>query len=163
MHYLTTKEASAILGCGRKNVTLLCAAGKFPGAKKVPGKKIDGEWRIPAEEVIQYQAQKEVGVEVLPPESYTPVTVKSLMDIIAEERERNDEAIEEIRKNIEERYTFYTEELQRKEEEIQELRGRIIKQEEESSETRKEVAAVWGKVEEMEKTKKKRPFWRWWF
>jgi hypothetical protein len=80
------------------------------------------------------------------------------MDIIAEERERNDEAIEEIRKNIEERDTFYTEEIQRKEEEIQELRRSIIKQEEVSAETRKEVAAVWGKVAEMEN--KKRRWWR---
>ena len=152
MHYLTAKETAAILGCGPKNVTLLCASGKFPGAKKVPGKKTE-EWRVPAEEVIQYQAHKEVEAEVLPPESYELVTRQSLMEFIAEVINRNEAENAETRKMIEEVSQRYEEEAKRKDEEIEELRGRLTKQEEESAETQKEVAAVWGKVMEIEKKK----------
>ena len=157
MHYLTAKETAAILGCGPKNVTLMCAAGKFPGAKKVPGKKIDGEWRVPAEEVIEYQARKEAKVDILPPESYALVTKQSLLDVIAEVINRNEAENAETRKMIEEVSQRYEEEAKRKDEEIEELRGRLTKQEEESAETRKEVAAVWGKVERIEEQAKKKP------
>ena len=153
MHYLTAKETAAILGCGPKNVTLMCAAGKFPGAKKVPGKKIDGEWRVPAEEVIEYQARKEAKVDILPPESYALVTKQSLMDMIAEVINRNEAENAETRRMVEEVKLWYEEEAKRNEEEIEELRRRLTKQEEESAETQKEVAAVWGKVAEMEKKK----------
>ena len=163
MHYLTAKEAAAILGCSPKNVTLLCAAEKFPGCKKVPGKKTE-EWRIPAQSVIDYQASREVEVDVLPPESYELVTRRSLLDLIAEVVSRNEAENAETRKMVEEIKQWYEEEAKRNEEEIAELRGRLTKQEEESAETKKEVAVVWGKVAEVEeKTKKKRPFWRWWF
>jgi len=156
MHYLTAKEAAAILGCSPKNVTLLCAAEKFPGCKKVPGKKTE-EWRIPAQAVIDYQANREVEVDVLPPESYALVTRQSLLDMIAEVINRNEAENAETRKMVEEVKLWYEEEAKRNEEEIEELRGRLTKQEE-------GIASVWGKVAEMEKkTKKNRPFWRWWF
>lgn len=161
-HYLTTKEASAILGCGPKNVTLLCAAGKFPGAKKVPGKKTD-EWRIPAEEVIQYQAQKEVEAEVLPPEGLELVTTRSLESVIAEVISRNQKEHAETRKMIAEIEQRYEEETKRKDEEIAELRGILTRQEEEQAvtkqnvaEVQKEVAVVWGKVTELQN---KKPWW----
>jgi len=152
MHYLTAKEAAAILGCSPKNVTLLCAAEKFPGCKKVPGKKTE-EWRIPAQSVIDYQASREVEVDILPPESYALVTKQSLMDMIAEVINRNEAENAETRKMVEEVKQVYEEEAKRNEEEIEELRGILAKQGE-------GIAAVWGKVAEMEK--KKRPFWRWW-
>ena len=139
MHYLNTKEAAAILNCGTKNVTMMCAAGKFPGAKKVMGKKTD-EWRIPAQEVIDYQANKEVEAEVLPPESHELVTVKSLADFFMDERRRNDAEHDETRRILEE-------EVKRRNKEIEELRGILTKQEE-------GIAAVWGKVME-----KKKPGW----
>jgi len=155
MHYLTTKEAASILGCSPKNVTLLCAAEKFPGCKKVPGKKTE-EWRIPAQAVIDYQANREVEVDVLPPESYELVTRRSLLDLIAEVVSRNEAENAETRKMVEESRMEVAEKLREKDEEIEELRGRLTKQEEESEEARKEVAAVWGKVAEMGK---KKPGW----
>lgn len=155
MHYLTSKEAAAILGCSPKNVTLLCAAGKFPGVKKVPGRKTE-EWRIPAQSVIDYQMQKEVDVEVFPPESHELVTRQSLLDLFAEIERRNETEHAETRMMVEESRGEIAERLREKDEEISELRGILAKNQEENSE---EMKKVWGKVERIEEQTKKKPGW----
>jgi len=141
MHYLTTKEAAQIIGCGTKNITLLCKAGKFPGAKKMPGKKT-AEWRIPAKDVANYQAQKDSPVEVMPPEALELVTKQSFMDFITEIQRRNEEEIAEIRRSIEEIE-------RRKDEKVAEVRSQLSRKEEEIAEIKARLAEV------EEKTKKK--------
>ena len=143
---------AALLGISPRYVRDLIKQGKFPGAFQEKTKQ--KPWKIPAEEVAAVLAEREVEVEVLPPEGLEVIPQQTARDFVlsifreatVEVELRNREEAKELRK-----------ELTEAREEVRELTLSLAEVDKRNT---AEVAAVWGKVAEMEK---KKPSWiaRW--
>lgn len=53
---LTVKQAAEALGLSKRTLFRWLDAGRFPGARKIPG-RLGGEWRIPAGDLDGLEAR----------------------------------------------------------------------------------------------------------
>jgi len=155
----TSRQVAAMMGVTNRQITDMCAQGKFPGAykDKTPQKK----WHIPQEAALEVLAAREAPVEVLPPEGLAVVphetarafVVGIVETALAEERKKNREEVAALEKKVAELEERLTSEVVRKSEEVAELLGKTEQLEDHDRKFMEGLREVQRQLEE----KKKKP------